>query len=178
MGPLPTNTPFPAWDLQPGFNLNGGLGALSSINVYLDCKESRGLSHQLCQRWGDVSSLWEVAFKGHRLRFREKKSHGWGYFPLHMLLKKGISRHGPGFCPSCLIDCLLSSWNQLCLHVASLAGYRSRVPQNSLSSSALCGRGDCRSGRSCCFSQEPRGQMKMGSPKQSWVSFKVCKSVL
>lgn len=115
--------------------------------------------------------------------WRKNKNHGWGYFPLHTLLNKGIKR-GPQIL-SFLPDGLLSSWNQLCLHVVSLAGYRRQVSQNPFPSSvrsqvALCGRGglEGRRERSHCFPQETRARWREGSPKLSWVSCTVCSSVL
>lgn len=89
----------------------GVVRGLSSLNVYLDCKESWGLSHQNCQRYGDVSSLGEVAVKGHHWRC-EENNHGEDIFHYTCFLNRGINGEGPEFCPLCLIACcqVETSW--------------------------------------------------------------------
>lgn len=169
----------PVLNVQPTFYWNGGLGVLSSMNVCLDCRGSWGLSHQNCQRWDDVSSLWEVAFKGRHLRCEEKQKAWVRILSITHAFKEGNEERA-------LDSVLPARWPVVKLEPAlSPCGYRWQVSQNPFPTSvrsrvALCGRGglEGRRGRSHWLFQETRARWRWGSPKLSWVSRKVCSSVL
>lgn len=107
----------PVLNVQPTFYWNGGLGVLSSMNVCLECRGSWGLSHQNCQRWDDVSSLWEVAFKGRHLRCEEKQKAWVRILSITHAFKQGNEERARIL--SFLLNGLLSSWNQPCLYVGT-----------------------------------------------------------